>query len=140
MADFLASSTLEKKSNVFQNRIELHYGRTYTILYFTFLQSIYSIKIQFIHLEYIYIYKHEQMLLGRKKLYRFSWSTIGKNLKKCYENFVLYGASPKLGQNIDFDNIIKECNPSVHPLILEYFSIYSPLFSGGKYFIFIFTA
>ena len=91
-------------------------------------------------MEYIYIYKHEQMLLGRKKLYRFSWSTIGKNLKKCYENFVLYGASPKLGQNIDFDNIIKECNPSVHSLILEYFSIYSPLFSGGKYFIFIFTA
>ena len=77
------------------------------------------------------------MLLGRKKLYRFSWSTIGKNLKKCYEKVCLLWSFPKARLKHwcwHLKYIIKECNPSCTPWFWNIFSI----FSGGKYFIFYF--
>ena len=111
------------------------------VFYFTFLQSIYSIKIQFIHLEYIHIYKHEQMLLGRKKLYRFSWNTIGKNLKKCYENVCLIWRSfPKARLKHWFWHlkyIIKEC---IIDRALADFGIFVHFLVVGNILFFIFTA
>ena len=79
------------------------------------------------------------MLLGRKKLYRFSWSTIGKNLKKCYEKVCLLWSFPKARLKHwcwHLKYIIKECNPSC----TRWFWNICPFLVVGNILFFIFTA